>query len=271
MRIVTADHLVTLQKQQKDNSITAQCAISCEDGFYHDNPLDRYMERGQTEGMNDTSSRSHRRPAVFLLTIALMMASCAHGKSYAQGDPTQAKATLVFFADQGMRDAEWRALFDALDRAMRKDAAEDPAFAEGVEFLRGDKLASGVEMSQPISVYLHGDCWLTPVLRTSVSGPLGWVRRVHGRIEPFIHVDCTKIALELGPLSLGMDRARRDTVMGEAMARVILHEWVHVSTQSARHTRDGVEKATFDAADLLADDEEAWREPGILKRRWKDL
>jgi hypothetical protein len=197
-----------------------------------------------------------------------MMASCARDKSYAQGATPETKATLVFFAEHGVRDNAWSALFDALHRGLRREAAETPALDGGAEFLRGDTMQLGVEMGEPISVYLHGDCSLAPIVRSSVSGALGWVQRVHGHIEPFIHVDCSKIALELGPLALGMDRSRRDTVMGEAMARVILHEWVHIVTQNPHHMQRGVEKATFDAADLLADDEEVRQDPGILKRRW---
>src|SRR5579863_8997671 len=102
--------------------------------------------------------------------------------------------------------------------------------------------------------------------RTASLTALGWVWRVRGRIEPFIHVDCTQIAQELGPVALGMDRNRRDTVMGEAMARVILHEWIHVATQNPKHARDGVAKARFDLVDLLAYDEEVRRNPRILRR-----
>jgi hypothetical protein len=271
MTMAPVDRCVTFQEQQKDNSVTVQAAISCEDGFYHDNPLDRYVVRAQTVGMRSQLPRQPRSPAVFLLTIAMMMASCTHSKSYAQAGAPKAKATLVFFADQRMRESEWKALFDALNEEIRKQSAENAEPGLDMHFLRADRMASGTELNHPVSVYLHGDCWLVPMLRTSVSGALGWVPRVNGRIEPFIHVDCTKIALELGPLSLGMNRSRRDTVMGEAMARVILHEWVHVSTQSAGHTRSGVEKASFDPADLLAEDEQARRHPAMLKRRWKDL
>ena len=229
------------------------------------------MNRDQTRTMRVEFPHRPHRPAVIFLMVGLMLTSCARDKSYAQTPMPGTKATLVFFAEHGMRDGEWRALFDALHKELRSDNPENAALAEGAELMRGDMLPSGVEMSQPISVYLHGDCSLVPILKTSVSGALGWVRRVQGRIEPFIHVDCTKIALELGPLSLGMDRNRRDTVMGEAMARVILHEWVHVATQSTQHQKNGVEKAQFDARDLLAEDEEVQRHPEILKRRWNDL
>ena len=246
-------------------------SISEQDGSYHNNQLDRCEERGQTRIMRVELPCRPRRPVSFLLLIAFMLSSCTGHKSFAQAERTETRATLVIFADHKMRDAEWSALMDALERGARSESAAVPALGQGAKFLRGDTFASGTQVSQPISVYLHGDCSLIPMARTSSLTALGWVWRVHGRIEPFIHVDCTQIAMELGPLALGMNRSRRDTVMSEALARVILHEWIHVATQNPRHAKDGVAKARFDLADLLAEDDEVRRNPRILKRPWSDL
>ena len=82
--------------------------------------------------------------------------------------------------------------------------------------------------------------------------PLGWVSRRNGRIEPFAHVDCTRIGQVLGRQALGMDADRRNGVMAGAMARVIVHEWIHIATQNRAHAERGVEKAQFGVADLTA-------------------
>ena len=214
--------------------------------------------------------RRPRVPVMFLMSIAFMLSSCARDKVFAQAGPQETKTTLVIFAERNMPDAEWSALFDALKRGARSESATVPALA-GAELLRGDAIKGGISVIQPISVYLHGTCSLVSTERTASLTALGWVWRVHGRIEPFIHVDCTQIALELGPVVLGMDRNRRDTLMGEAMARVILHEWIHVATQNPGHAKDGVAKARFDLVDLLAYDEEVRRNPRILKRPWNNL
>ena len=244
--------------------------ISEPDGSYHDNPLDRCRKRGQTGCMRVELPRRPRMPVTFLLSIALMVFWCARDKSFAQTGTSKTRATLIVFAERNMHDAEWSALFDALKRGARSESAAVPALA-GAEFLRGDAIKGGIAVSQPISVYLHGTCSLVPMERTASLTALGWVWRVHGRIEPFIHVDCTQIAEELGPVVLGMDRNRRDTVMGEALARVILHEWIHVATQNPGHARDGVAKAQFDLVDLLAYDEEVRRNPRILRRPWDNM
>src|SRR5579863_6886010 len=156
--------------------------------------------------------RRTRMPATLLMLIAFTMSSCARDKSFAQTPTPETRTTLIVSAEHTMRDGQWVALLDALKREVRSGNALSVQ-ARDAEFLRGDELKSGIE-GPTISVYLHGDCSLAPMARTASLTALGWVWRVHGRIEPFIHVDCTQIALELGPLALGMSRNRRDTVMG---------------------------------------------------------
>jgi len=212
--------------------------------------------------------RRPRVPGLFVLVIAFILSFCSPGALLAQAGAAKTRTTLIIFSERRMRDEEWSALFDALKRGSASEAARAPALSAGAEFLRGDQMARGLEVSRPISVYLHGDCSLLPMVRTFSPGALGWVWRVHGQIEPFIHVECGEIALVLGPTAMGLDRKRRETLMSEAMARVILHEWIHVATQNPKHAREGVEKAQFSLADLLAYDEEVRRDPRILRRRW---
>jgi len=211
-------------------------------------------------------------PAKFLLIIALLVSVCPRDRAYAQPEAhVEPRTTLVIFTERRMSDSEWAALFDALRAGARSAQEEAPALKAGVDLVRGDTIVHGLEVERPISVYLHSDCTLVPMPRYTPMGALGWVRLVHGRIEPFIHVDCAQIAQELGPLVLGMNPRRRDTVMGEAMARVIVHEWIHVATQNAGHAAHGVAKSSFDVADLLAEDEEIRNDPRIPKWRWKRM
>jgi len=245
---------------------TAGRSISQQDGPYHNNPLDRYSCAGQTRSMRVELPRRPRVPELFAV-VAFILSFCLPGRLLAQPGVAKTRTTLIIFSERRMRDEEWSALFDALKRGVRSESTEAPALG-GADFLRGDQIARGTEVSQPLSVYLHGDCSLLPMARTFSPGALGWVWRVRGQIEPFIHVECGEIAQVLGPMAMGLNRKRRDTLMGEAMARVILHEWIHVATQNPEHAKGGVEKAQFSLADLLAYDEEVRRDPRILKRRW---
>jgi hypothetical protein len=215
--------------------------------------------------------RRLRRLAKFIPMIALLVSACSKDRAYAQTPArTETRTTLVIFAEKRMADSEWAALFDALQKGAQSGREEAPALKGGMDLVRGDTIVHGLEVDRPISVYLHGDCTLLPMPRYAPLGALGWVRLVHGRIQPFIHVDCAQIVQELGPLVLGMNRKRRDAVMGEAMARVIVHEWIHVATQNAGHAKHGVAKSSFGIADLLADDEEMRRDPRV-KEMWKRM
>jgi hypothetical protein len=201
--------------------------------------------------------------------IALLVSACSKDRAYAQtAAHVEPRTTMVVFAEKRMADSEWAALFDALQKGAESAHKEEPGLKGGLDLVRGDTIVHGLEVDRPISVYLHGDCTLLPMPRYASLGALGWVRLVHGRIEPFIHVECAQIVQELGPLVLGMNRKRRDAVMGEAMARVIVHEWVHVATQNAGHAAHGVAKSSFGVADLLAEDVEIRRDPRFPRGRW---
>lgn len=164
------------------------------------------------------------------------------------------RITLIVFADRHMPDAEWAALFDDLRQGYANLALESRFVPATIDLIRGDALQPGAYFDAPVSIYLHGDCTLLAQPEQSVpQGALGWVLRNHGRIEPFIHVDCTRIRDMLGQYALGMNHDRRNVAMAEAIARVVLHEWVHVATQSAAHQREGISKRSFGIADLIPD------------------
>jgi hypothetical protein len=198
---------------------------------------------------------------VLLLFTILWASELAKAQDRAEVPPHPAshdtsisrQTTLVIFADRRMEDRQWNALFDALRRDLADPAAETRGWADDYQIVRGDTMQPGMDVEAPIVVYLHGDCNLVPLPRRAAHGePLGWVRRLNGRIEPFAHVDCTRIGQVLGPQSLGMGVDRRNAVMAGAIARVILHEWIHIATQNPRHTERGITKAQFGVADLMA-------------------
>jgi hypothetical protein len=211
---------------------------------------------------------AHRvlRSQVFL-SLALFAGTLFGGSIFAQSPVEPAPpTTLIIFAEKPMRDAQWSSLFSAFRRGQRILAASNPAISGEVDLERGDELAPGLKVKSPIVVRLHGSCTLLPRPRYVVVGPIGWVPRVKGHIQPFVNVDCDRIVDMLGPFALAMNHNRRNTVMGEAVARVILHEWIHFSTQSAAHSDHGVSKSEFTVADLLAEDELTQNKGGSRNR-----
>ena len=83
------------------------------------------------------------------------------------------RTTLVIFADKHMADIEWEALFDALHKGAENAAMEAPALKGGVELVRGDTMVHGLEVSNPISVYLHGECRLDSHAAVHADGGAG--------------------------------------------------------------------------------------------------
>jgi hypothetical protein len=185
------------------------------------------------------------------LSVGTLFSVGISAQSPAESTP---QTTLIIFADKPMHDAQWSSLFSAFRRGQTILAASTPGLSGEIDLKRGDQLTPGLQVKSPIVVHLHGSCTLLPRPRYVVVGPIGWVPRVKGHIQPFVNVDCDRIVAMLGPLALAMNHNRRNTVMGEAIARVILHEWIHFSTQSAAHSDHGVSKSEFTVADLLADD-----------------
>jgi hypothetical protein len=175
----------------------------------------------------------------------------------------KAQTTLAIFTDRHARpmtDSQWQAIIAALREELVTDL---PAIADSntqIQIIRGDRIAPGLSVQHSVTVYLNGDCTILPhppslvYPDTQVSGTLGWVNDDHGHIQPFIHVECNRLAQMLAMKAYGRNRTERDQLMAVAIARVILHEWMHIATQSQRHANSGVFKAQFSTADLLAGD-----------------
>lgn len=197
------------------------------------------------------------RPKTLPMVVALVVTGLMVRTARAETAPKtlSSATTLVVFAEHGIPEGEWTDLSAAMRVGAAEAAKETPALRGGVEMVHGETIPAGLRLGSSIAVYLHGDCTLLPRPRYVQAGRLGWVKKYHGHIEPFIHVDCTQLVDMLGPMALPMTPTRRNMVMAEAMTRVILHEWIHIATQNAGHAEQGVAQAQFGVRDLLADDD----------------
>jgi hypothetical protein len=191
---------------------------------------------------------------VFLTSAALVFV-LLHG-AVAQAEIPIPHTTMVVTGDHPISEGLWNALVEELHRSQAKEAEAMPVLSGDFDVLRGEDVVEGLVVETPLSVVIIGDCALQPSPRRYVEGALGWVRLVKGEIRPFVHVNCERIVQMLGPVALGMNQGRRNTVMAEAIARVIVHEWIHIATQSAGHAKNGVMQSEFELSDLLAYDEQ---------------
>jgi hypothetical protein len=186
---------------------------------------------------------------------ALEASNVAPGQA---GDAVPAHPALVFFSQHRLPESTWTALFAAMRANLPEAAAEVSALDANAQLIRGDGLDPETLVPQSVTVYLHGDCDLAPVPQSLPAGErLGWVVKVGPQIMPVIHVECTQIGQELSQEAVWMGRDKRTAAMSEAMARVILHEWAHIATQSSAHRAEGITKAQFGVDDLVPKECEA--------------
>jgi hypothetical protein len=159
---------------------------------------------------------------------------------------------LLIYSQHPLPEEFWAALFMALHTNLPEVATRVPIPDANPEFLRGDNPASRDLKGEVAFVYLRGDCNpSTQNMQFPWGERLGWVNEVDGFIMPVIHVQCTQVGEAIAKRTQWMNRNERTAAMSEAIAQVILHEWVHVAAQSAAHRPDGVTKAAFGIDDLL--------------------
>jgi hypothetical protein len=73
-----------------------------------------------------------------------------------------------------------------------------------------------------------------------------------GQVLPFSWVNCGNVTKFLAPALLDQPGARGDFMLGRAIGRLIAHEIYHMLMQTREHTRNGISKPCFSAADLTA-------------------
>jgi hypothetical protein len=168
----------------------------------------------------------------------------------------QSGTAIVFYAQARMSEELWPDLLQSLHADLAAGSGELPngfVLDRPTFFWGNDDLAVGIAFSKVIEVKLLGRCDVLPQAdRPTLSGPLGWVLQVSGEIQPFIFVNCTRIAQVLRPASAGLDTQRRRREMTQAIAHVVIHEWIHIATQNPAHGARGITKQFLSVDELIA-------------------
>jgi len=197
--------------------------------------------------------------AALLLLVSLWLPLteiCGAAVLPSSGVNGQPPATaLVFYAEPQVSDSLWPLLFQTLLEDLATDAGELP---EGVvldkqpAILRGSDDLRGISFQHIVSVKLLGRCELVPqAQRSPASGPLGWVLRVSGKVQPYIYIDCNRLTQVLQPAAARMSKQRCQSAMTQAISRVLIHEWVHIATQSSTHSSRGLTQPNLSIDNLI--------------------
>ncbi len=191
------------------------------------------------------SLRSQPRQA--LETILLV--SCVWTMALHAQQPGTA---FVFYAQPQVSEDLWPALFQVLHDDFDEELPNGVIADKTATFVHGSDSLLGVSFSEVISVKLLGRCDVLPqVDRPASHGPLGWVWLVSGEIEPFVSIDCTRLAQVLRPAVAGLNKEERRLAMLQAIAHVLIHEWSHIASQNPSHTRHGLTRADLSARELI--------------------
>jgi hypothetical protein len=175
--------------------------------------------------------------------------------------PSQAEepdTTIIFYAQPKVSEDLWPVLFQVL-RADLADGTDKLAkgfvLDKQAAFVRGSDDLRGHLFSRIIVVKLLGRCDVLPQTDHPSKGPLGWVPLISGTIQPFISIDCTRIAEVLRPAAAGLNKQGRQYMMDQAIAHVLIHEWIHITTQSTRHSSRGISQAYLSVNELIEEPE----------------
>jgi hypothetical protein len=161
--------------------------------------------------------------------------------------------TLVFVPQRELSANEWLAIQSALRANLPSALDANPLIDPNPDIVRVEQIYPGLVVDDVVGVFLEGLCApLIDLHGGAPAGALGWVYRRHGRIEPFVHIDCKLLVRMLGRSFFGRDRAQQQALLAQAIARVTLHEWLHIASQSPHHRGEGIERGSFSVNNLLA-------------------
>ncbi len=143
----------------------------------------------------------------------------------------------------------WPALKSELERS------ETPKLLTGSAlWITREEFQKGMEFKRSYQILLHGDCRMaaSSSRQEQPRGPLAWVLMVRDQIQPFVYVDCDRVAQMLHRDLRDKSTAERRRILARAISRIVVHEMTHIVTQSSLHDASGLQKAHVTSSDLLA-------------------
>jgi hypothetical protein len=114
--------------------------------------------------------------------------------------------------------------------------------------------AADATFNDLVVLTFKGSCVFNPMpIVYDELGPYAITRTSGGEVQPFGEVDCDHVVSSLHSAMTGEDYGKADLLLGRALGRVVAHELVHMLTKSKQHGKEGVEKASLSARQLIAE------------------
>jgi hypothetical protein len=169
--------------------------------------------------------------------------------SFAQNQPAET-TTLVILANRRTQQRLWPVLVSTLLREAAAASHSSPVSAN-LEIIAAGGDVPGPAFPNRIEVELLGTCddpWNADP--PAHPGPLGYVLEDSGKIAPIIYVNCAQLNALMWPESRTMTENQRLHATSEAISHVILHEWIHIATQSSAHAPRGIMQSSLSVPEL---------------------
>lgn len=173
------------------------------------------------------------------------------GAVWAEDQDNRSRTTLIVLADPHVTAYLWPVLVESLRLESALESRQAPVDGDPAIIL-ADRTTPGPEFPKRIQIELLGRCDLSAPSLGFHEGPLGWVLEYQGKIEPDIHVNCARLTQYLRPVISLMSNERRQQALSGAISRIVVHEWIHIATQSAEHSGQGVMHSELSIHDLIA-------------------
>ena len=159
--------------------------------------------------------------------------------------------TFIILANHRSQPRFWPILEADLRRNAAAISRTTPVTA-GVHFILASPGIPGPSFPSRLEVEFLGRCD-TPWNADSPAtyNALGWVLKDSHTIAPIIYVDCAQINNILGLRARIIPEDLSLRIASEAISHVILHEWIHIATQSAAHSSHGIMERGLTATQLI--------------------
>lgn len=190
------------------------------------------------------------KTAVSVVTLALLAIFVA--APAAAQPPAGRPTTLVILADHHIQRYLWPVLVATLQRDAQAESKAAHITAN-LRIILSGKNTPGPVFPTRIEAELLGSCddiWDEDA--SASFGPLGWVLESSGHISPVIYVDCARIRQAIWPKTRNMTQSGRLRAVSQAISHVILHEWIHIATQSPDHAKWGIMRPVLTPNDLVS-------------------
>jgi hypothetical protein len=185
------------------------------------------------------------------LVLAFLLLGTAAAAQDSHPAPAQT-TTFVVLADRHIQDHLWPILVSTLSRDATAQSETAPV-SGNLQIILGGGDTPGPAFPSRIEVELIGRCdspW-DHNANMLPNKPLGWVLGKPGEIAPVIYVDCAQIDQMLWPSMRSMPESQQLRATSEAISHIVLHEWIHIATQSPAHAERGIMQPELTASELM--------------------